>query len=296
MVVDKKFRFLISTAALCGALSISCGDESEDGDSGDTGDNNAQGEEMVTKTLTLVPITALDDSAPIADVHHVSFLDSTTGLAFNPAVEGDTTAGTGKITITAPKRISDVYIVGVARTPVETSTYDTVILNTDPAAGETLLRISSQGTASLAGSVAGYAARDDRASFSGAIYWAPDGAIKGAVGCAKVYLDDNTGNAEDEDQRYVGPNRLPTTYAKLDHTLRGGSFFFGNMTKGKHKVRVSVDNGKTFIPEAEVSFNVTVARQDAKSPFKSVLYQLPIYVKTPTNPMPADCPQDPASL
>lgn len=287
MALDIKRKILVSAVALLGALAVSCGDESGDGDEKET-------EETITRTLTLVPITAQDDSAPIADVHHVTFLDSETGAPFTPPVEGDTTAGSGKITITAPKKTSDIYIQGVSRTPADTSTYDTVILNVSPDSGETLLRISSVGTASLAGSVAGFTMRDDRASFSGSVYWAPTGLIQGAVGCAKIYIDGQAANSDEYDQRYIGPNRLPTTYAKLDHTLRGGSFYFGNIAKGKHKIQVTVDDGATFI--AEVEFNVTLTRAEAKSPFKSVIYQLPIYVKTPTNPMPASCPQDPATL
>jgi len=76
----------------------------------------------------------------------------------------------------------------------------------------------------------------------------------------------------------------------LEQTLAGsGRFYFGNLAKGEHTLKVSMDGGSTFI--AQRSIFVGKARQDASSPFKALLYLVGLDVKGP-NPTPASCPSE----
>lgn len=282
-----KRNVLTSAVLLASALAISCGDEKEDVISTMTGDTR-------DVALTLVLITAVDDSAPIADPHRVEVLDSETGLPLDPPIETTSAAVTGKVQLNdvPATKLVNIYVHGVARDPVTTSTYDNVVLNVPPDTGETLLRVSTQGLAGIAGTVAGFTAAEDAAVVTGTVYWSPGGVRTGAVGCAKLYIDGKTENADDYAQRYISTSRLPTTIDKLDRTLRAGSFYFGNVPKGQHKIKISLDDGQSFIGE-DVDINVSIVRSEATSPFKSILYQLGIDIDTPENPTLESCPADP---
>jgi hypothetical protein len=289
MSFGKKRGILASALLLSGALAIACGDDSDDKD---TGPQTGATRDV---SLTLVLITAVDDSAPIADPHKIIVLDSETGKPLDPPIETTSEAVTGKILLKGvpADKLVNLYVQGVARDPEATSTYDGVILNVPPDTGETLLRVSTQGTAALAGQVAGFTPAADKAGVTGTVYWSPGGVRKGAVGCAKIYIDGKTANADDFDQRYVYTNRLPATISTQSQTLRAGSFYFGNVPKGQHSLQISLDDGQTFINDEDIEFTVGTVRGEAASPYKSVLYQLGIDIKTEKNPTLDSCPADP---
>jgi hypothetical protein len=275
-----------------------CGDDDSDANSDPKVDAGTSGEEdastagqTVSITSTLVPITADDNSAPILTPHEVELYDSATGKPLSPAVKGTTSSKDGTITNKIPvDKVVAIYIKGEGAKDEPTSTYDTMIVNYNPDAKETLLRISSAGTKSLAESTAVFKSRDDRAALTGAIYWTPGGGtIKGVVGCAKIFVDDETGAAEDYDQRYLGKSPLPATLADQDQTSRRGQFYFGNISTGEHTFKVSLDDGETFIADATVVLPFT--RADAQSETKAFIYQLGFYIDLPANPTPASCPQ-----
>ena len=93
-------------------------------------------------------------------------------------------------------------------------------------------------------------------------------------------------------QRYNAANGIPTTLRRLDQTLaNSGRFYFGNLAKGQHTLKVTLDGGKSFI--AERSLFIGRTREEAESPFKSLLYLVGIDVKGP-NPTPASCPSEEA--
>lgn len=285
-----KQSVLVSAMALLGALSVGCGD---DGGGGKDTDGNADGggvDQPYTNTLTLVPILATMESEFIGVPHTVEVWDPATGKPLNPPVTGTTSASDGKITLTTPKKAPySIYIQGVGPTSNSSSTYDTVILNTPPATGDSFLRISQVGTASLAATpmFGNFELKADRAPIGGAVYWMKDGKRLGAVGCAKVYIDDEPQPSTQYDQRYNGANGLPVT--GLTETLRQGRFYVGNITPGEHTIKASLDNGATFV--GETKFVITMVRKDAKSELKNILYQIGVDIEGDANPTPASCPQ-----
>ncbi|HEX6243221.1 MAG TPA: hypothetical protein VFZ61_20045, partial [Polyangiales bacterium] len=130
-----------------------------------------------------------------------------------------------------------------------------------------------------------------KVALSGAVYAVNDaGRRVGIVGCAQVFIDDQPHPAVSFDQRYNASNGLPTRPERLDRTLAGsGRFYFANLTKGEHTLKVSMDGGKSFILERKIL--VSKVRGEASSPFKSLLYLVGLDVKG-TNPTPAGCPSE----
>ena len=89
-------------------------------------------------------------------------------------------------------------------------------------------------------------------------------------------------------QRYIGSGGLPTGSEFLSQTLRGsGRFYFGNLAKGQHTLRVSIDDGRSFI--ATATFFVPYSRAEATSESKEMLVQLDIDIEGP-DPTPTSCP------
>lgn len=238
----------------------------------------------------VVSVLATDCGGGLPVPHEVELLDAKTGVAL-PGFK-TTSASGGKYSFkNVPGDVAiAIHALGVGPTTESGSTYDTVSFYV-PNTGDNLLRVSSVGTAGLTGMAAGFTPADDRAALSGAVYQVDDSGRRiGAIGCAKIYLDDQPHPAPGLDQRYNASNGIPTALTKLDQTLAGaGRFYIGNLTKGEHKLRVSLDDGKTFI--AERSVFLAMSRQEAASPFKSILYLMGIDVKGP-NPTRADCPTE----
>jgi hypothetical protein len=290
-------RRVVAWAFSSALIWAGCGSDGDDSES--TVDAGAGGSESdaggttaatVTLSSTLVPITADDESTPIKVPHDVVLYDAESGKPLDPAVEGKTTSS-GKLSLTVPTtKMFSIYVKGVGPATEADSTYDTMVLNYNVKGGETLLRISSSGTKATAESFAKFTGLEDRAALSGAIYWAPGGGTrKGAIGCAKVYIDGQSAPDEDQAQRYIGSTPLPVTLEAQDQTTRRGQFYFGNIKTGEHTIKVSIDDGKTFIHEEK--FYVPYTRTDAKSETKAFLYQLGLYVDAPANPTPESCPQ-----
>jgi hypothetical protein len=279
MVITNRFS-ISSLVLVMGALSLGCGDDGDDGDGG--GDSEA------TFSSTLVPITAENTSTFISTPHKVSLLNERE-QPLNPPVTAMTGAD-GRVTIAdRPDDATTIYVEGVGAANVPASTYDTIIPKHNWDSGETLLRISTQGTLTLAESLSDFQANQDRAAVSGAVYWTTDGKLrKGAVGCAKIYIDGKTAPDDEQSQRYVGSTGLPAPLASQPQTVKNsGRFYIGNMTTGEHTLKVSVDDGASFI--GEKTFFVGKARKDALSPTKSVIYQVGLDITAETNPQPATC-------
>jgi hypothetical protein len=222
--------------------------------------------------------------------HEVELLDAKTGAAL-PGFKTTSTSGGRYAFKNVPGDVEiALHATGVGPVTESGSTYDTISFFS-PNTGDNLLRVSSVGTAGLTGMAAGFTPAEDRAALSGAVYQVNDsGRRVGAIGCAKIYLDDLPHPAPGLDQRYNASSGIPTTLARLDNTLAGaGRFYIGNLTKGEHKLRVSLDDGKTFIAERSVFLGRS--RQEAGSPFKSILYLVGIDIKGP-NPTRPDCPTE----
>lgn len=288
-----KRKVWTSAIMLMGALAVGCGDDKDDkGDGDKNGDAGTGGGGVKEWTGTLVAITADNADAPILTPHKVSLLNSDTGEPLDPPVETMTSSQNGQATlpIDREKNIA-IYIEGVGPAGGAMSSYDTVMLNINPDSGDQLLRISSAGTLQIAEGSGGFQAKPDRAAVTGAVYFSPGKVRKGAIGCAKIYIDGHE-NPEDHDfdQRYMAASSpLPALLSAQDQTSRRGQFYIGNMTEGEHTIKVSLDDGETFI--VEQTFFVPFSREEAKSPTKSVLMQLGLDVDTATNPTPASCPQ-----
>lgn len=264
---------------------------------GACGGGGGSGSDGGTENLlqyTLVGVLAVDDSNPIAKPHEIEVLDSATGEPLDPPLILMSEPSTGKVHIDLPEGIIPSYHVVGSGTADEDS-YDQILLNTSPDNGDTLFRVSTNGASMLANQTGVFENKDDHAPLAGAVFHTVDGVRVGSVGCAKVYLDDDTTGADESiDQRYSGSNSLPVTLDELDRTLRVGSrFYLANVPPGKHRLRASVDDGETFLGETEVV--ITRARQDAAGPSKLILYQVGIDIESENNPTPANCPEDPQS-
>ncbi|MEY4510850.1 MAG: hypothetical protein RLZZ450_2972 [Pseudomonadota bacterium] len=309
MFFNSKFARIPSALMVLGVLAVGCGDDDDDkvtpkpdggtlldaslgdaggGDAGGGGGGTAAPAPLTPYTGTLVPILATDTSAPIAVPHTLELLNPKTGKPYSPAVTAMTTAVTGTVTFNAPADPIYIWIKGVGA-----DTYDTVIANASRLNGDKLLRISSSGTLSLANMTGGYTNKPDRAAVAGIVYWSPGGVRKGAIGCAKIFIDGKTANDTDQDQLYNAASGLPTTIDKQSQTLKAGRYYIANMTVGQHSLRASLDNGATFLGTAPSTFLVPFPRSEASSTTKAVLVQASIDVDVPANPTPATC-VDPA--
>jgi hypothetical protein len=300
LIKTPALALVIAASSSAALLTSACGSDGkdeepgggdEDGNGGDgDGDGDVDGE-TYSVSLTLVPILAVDTSSPIGDPHKVRVLDATTGEPLDPPIEATSERGSGKVTLDGIPRDQpiSIYVEGVGPASTASSTYDTCLLNFNVEAGDPLLRISSAGTYTLAANSGGYEAETDRAALSGGLYWAPEGPRQGTVGCAQLCVDGSKEPNEDVSQRYIGPSGLPTTLDEQSETNRSGRFYLGNLTKGKHTMRASLDGCETFIGE-EVEFFVPVTRAEAKSDLKAVLLQFGFDLALPTNPTPSDCP------
>lgn len=272
-----------------------CGEEDKTDDKADPGGDADGGGASGTydASFTLISVADSDDSNPIVAPHKVVVLDAATGKPLDPPIE--TTTKAGKFTLKGiPKDTTvSIYVQGVgpAGDDAPGSTYDTILLNFNPKAGDPLFRISTAGLLALAPGSADYEVKADRAAAAGAIYWAPSpaGTRKGSVGCAKICIDGKT-PAEDLDVRYIAPNStLPTTIDRQSETSRSGRFYVGNLTEGKHTLAASLDNCKTTLGD-ETEFFVPFSRGEAKSEVKAVLLQLFIDLDVASNPTPKSCP------
>jgi hypothetical protein len=247
------------------------------------------------KMLTLVNVLAQDPSGFIAASHEVQLLDLETGMPLNPPVTTTTKTGTGQFTF---KKVpcdakTWIHVKGVGPKTDSMSTYDSLSLNA-PDSGEVIIRISSAGTSTSAEATGGFTGKDDQVAIGGAVYTVDDsGKRTGSIGCATVYIDDQPHPALTNDQRYIAVTGLPTPLDKQSKTLRSGKFYFGNVTTGPHKLKVSIDGGATFLTllggSKELSFSMPFARKDASSDLKSVLVLLGMDVPG-ANPTPASCP------
>jgi hypothetical protein len=305
LINTRALALLIAASSSAALLSSGCGSDDKDeepgggdedgsdgaGDGADGADGDGSGDETYSVNLTLVSILAVDTSSPIPDPHKVRVLDATTGEPLDPPIEATSERGSGKVKLDGiPKgQPISIYVEGVGPASTPNSTYDTCLLNFNVDAGDPLLRISSAGTYTLAANSGGYEAEADRAALSGGLYWAPEGPRQGTVGCAQLCVDGSKMPNEEVSQRYIGPSGLPTTLDEQSETNRSGRFYLGNLTKGKHKMRASLDECETFIGE-EVEFFVPVTRADAKSDLKAVLLQFGFDIALPQNPTPSDCP------
>lgn len=288
---------LVLTSAIWGSACDEEGDEQgsegqPDAGAGDVSDGAVGSGSRPSFTLDgcVVSVLATDCGGGLPMPHEVELLDAKTGVAL-PGFK-TTSAPGGKYSFkNVPGDVElAVHAIGVGPATDSGSTYDTISFYV-PNTGDNLLRVSSVGTASLTGRAAVFTPADDTAALSGAVYQVSDSGQRiGAVGCAKIYLDDQPHPASALDQRYNASNGIPTELAKLDQTLKGsGRFYIGNLTKGEHRLRVSLDDGNTFIAERTVF--IAQSRQEASSPFKSILYLVGIDVKGP-NPTRADCPTE----
>lgn len=307
-----KSSVLVSAFVAASSLAlVACGD---DGEKKDPVDNPDAGNGMPSdEPYDLVDYTVVGvlDLNPVSAVHKVELLDVETAKPFDPPLTAMTAAGTGKFTIRGVPgggKGAWIHVIGAGPASVSTSTYDS--LSYGPrTSGETLIRISTVGTAEFAERTAAFKAKPDQIAIGGAVYTTnSQGRRTGAIGCAQIFLDNTTtlptadGDPMTDDAtdpnviRYVGTSGLPLplgvsegTTKRLDKTLKDqGKFFIGNVSKGKHTFRASMDGGKTFIGEQEL--NIPFSRSEATGEFKGFLALFGIDVKTDTNPQPASCP------
>jgi hypothetical protein len=238
---------------------------------------------------TLVSVLANDESGFIATPHTIHVLRAEDGAPFSPPLQVTTSAANGRFTLPAiPGDVPiTLHVVGNGPLNDPTSTYDALKLDFD-ATRDRLLRISSVGTASVGETTGAYTGLQDRSELGVTVYFTSAGQRAGVVGCAKAFLDADPNAAADADLRYVARTGLPTTLAQQPSTLRSsGRFQFGNVPSGVHTVRVSVDDGATFI--AEQTVYVPFTRAEAEGPYKSVHAVVDIEVPGP-DPTPVNCP------
>lgn len=241
--------------------------------------------------VTLLSLLSQGASDPFTTPLEVLALDSTTGQPLEPPVRATSEAGTGRVVldIDPESNVPSLQVVGAGSG--EEDAHDSVHLNFVAEYEPGLLWVGQNGLADLPATTGEYQDRADRAPLMGAIYWhRKDGPREGTVGCAKVFLDGSSSEMDDDsDQRYVAENGLPTSPSRLTQTLPTGGFHFGNLTTGRHTLRVSVDGGQSFLGAEE--FVVSRARQDALGPSPNILYVLSIDLEAESDPTPEDCSQ-----
>jgi hypothetical protein len=291
-------QLLVATCVAVGSLVVlACGDDtdgekpdaSQDSDGGmEPSDEDGGKTEAKTQSRcgTLVAITAADTSAPILAPTKIIVLNSDTGEPLVPEVSTTTSSKDGTWCLKDIPSESPIAFHSIGTGDDKTGYYDSIVLNVKPSTpDDPLSRISSASTASVAGATGGFTAKPEMGALSGGVYVIRDGKRVGAIGCAKVYIDDEPHPAEKYDERYINDQSLPTTLDKQQATLPNrGTFFFGNLPKGKHKLKVTVDDGKTFFNETDIF--IGLAREDASSAYKAVLYQIGLDVdgdKTPAS-------------
>jgi hypothetical protein len=228
-------------------------------------------------------------SEPIAPPHRIRVLRAADGMPFDPPIELTTLAGLGSFGVPPiPGNVPiTLHVVGEGPASNPSSTYDSVKIGYDPTT-DSMVRIHNVGTATIQSVTGGYTIRQDRAPLDVTVYVRDDNRFVGAVGCAQAFLDGSSTAAAEADLRYTAANELPTTLSMLSATRRGaGRFSFGNISKGPHTLRISVDGGATFI--AEVPFFVPLTRAEAVGDYKTVYMRLDVAV-TGADPTPASCP------
>lgn len=308
--------FVLSAFVAMTALSaaVSCGGDGGDPETKPDGGSTSGGTAGTTgggttgggsgpydMDLTLVGVL---DLKPVAAVHKVELLSAVTGLPLDPKAETMTADGAGTFSFKKVARDPGVWIhvIGAGPKTTTTSTYDSLSLSA-PDSGDKLIRISTVGTASIAEKSGKFTADQTKIAIGGAVYQV-DGTGKriGSVGCAQVFLDDSTTpaaeGADDFATRYVASTGLPaplgTASPALNKTLAGaagGKFFIGNVPKGKHTFKVSMDGGKTFIKEAEKEIYIPFTRDEAAGDFKGFLTLIGLDVPG-KDPTPAGCPTE----
>jgi hypothetical protein len=287
---------LVVALALASALgSGGCGEDSEkEPDAGEQqgGTSNEGGMEEVPKVRTasgtLVIVTATDTTAPITIPHKIVVLDAFTDEPLGPQYQTMTSPSNGfwEIKDIPTSKTTSLHIQGQG--DAATGYYDSVITNVmGTTADDALTRISSAGTAATAGIVAGFTPKQDMAALTVGVYQVRNRTRIGVVGCTQVWLDDDPNQPPAlGDLRYVAANGLPTTIANQNKTEASrGALLFGNIAKGRHKMKLSVDGGKTFFGETE--FYIGKSRDDATSASKNILYQ--IGIELPDDKTPSDC-------
>lgn len=296
-----KNTWLVSAFAAVSALAaVGCGDSDDDkkedaggGSEEDAGMNGDTDAGMVAATRsrlgTLVAITATDTTAPIKIPHEIVVLNAETGKPLVPALSTMTSATDGKWEIKDIPTAVPVALHVKGEGDAASGTYDSIITNiTGTTADDGLTRISSASTASIAGQVSGFEPKQDRGAISAGVYRIRNGQRVGVVGCVKVLLDDSEAKTTDADLRYVGSGGLPAPIATQDKTeSMRGAFLIANIPKGEHTIKLTVDDGKTYFGETKVF--IGMARSDATSNFKGVLYQVGIEVPAEPDLTPAGC-------
>ena len=254
-----------------------------DAGSGNDAGNDA-GPQLVAVSAKLVSFETGD---PIATPHSVDILDNQTGAQLTPAIHLTSEANTGVVSGQIPPGKHIVWIHGAGN--ANTGTIDNVLVNVDPATAEDLITVFPADVINAAEQSAQVTARGDRAALTGELYWTKNGQRQGTIGCAKVFIDGKTSADTDQAERYnAAPDSLPVPLADQDQTGKSGLFFFGSLTKGAHTIRVSVDDGKTFVG-SPVTFFVPLTNSEASSALKRVLVQLVVDLAAPADPTPASC-------
>lgn len=317
MSVVKKMSGAVSISAfvaLTAVAGFACGgDDKEETDGGNggqpsgmgggdagggNGDCNGDEGTRPDRDLVLINVTGSSASEFIGKPSKVEVIDGD-GKPLSPPITAMTnTSGQFKLGGT-PCSLKGAWIHVTGTGTTDEDTYDSLSLSA-PDSGDTLIRASFVGTVKLAEMTGGFTAMDSKVAIGGAVYRVDDkGKRIGTIGCAQIYMDGNAHPKEGVDQRYV-QGALPTTWTTRDKTERTGKFYFGNVDKGEHTFKVSVDGGKSFLKlrpieggetvEA-VTIKVPFVRSEAKGPYKSFLALFGIDVPG-SDPTPADCPPD----
>ncbi|MET0285874.1 MAG: hypothetical protein ABW352_15440 [Polyangiales bacterium] len=267
-------------------LAVGCGEDADDDADADSAvPLDASVARPTRYETTLVPASSRDASVFIAIPHEVSLLD-VDGNPVQPPVE-ILSGEDGKIRFDLPRSAVSIYVVGVGPAEDASSTSDTVLLNVDWTVEDSLLRITTRAGLEFFAGMAGVEARADRAALTGQVYWTRNGVRQGTVGCAQLFIDGLRVPDESQAQRYASNGSLVLPEVR-SATTRDGFFYFGNIRIGLHMLRVSFDGGQSYV--AMAAFTVARPRSGARSPSKSILYQIGVEVEANVDPTPATCP------
>lgn len=299
-----KNTLLVSALVAMGSIAaIGCGDDGDKGNEtvdgggatpgggmmgggGDGGGAESCAGKKRTWSGTLVPVLDQNTNNPIKTPHKIVALDNETGQPLEGGkYSAMTSASNGAWEIKDVPMDKPIAFHTAGQGDAMTGFYDAVTINVKcDTAPEPLSRISAAGTATLAEMAAGYTAKPEAAGLSVGVYHVVNGQRLGTIGCVKAVLDDSEEATKAADLRYVPAGGIPSATATMSEKVRG-AMLFGNIPKGKHKLKFTVDNGATYFGETEI--NIFRSRSEAESQFKSILFFLGIEV--PEDKTPAGC-------
>lgn len=288
---------VLGSEASCSARDLSVFACVPGPDSSIEGVESASAEELLWQTPTATLVSWFDGDPIVGESYEVRLLEAPptgTPTTRGSALQSDPETGELQLPMASERGTTVFHVLGssyAVEDGFETivfDTYDSVLLNFSWQHGDRRIRVPLVEMAGFEQAIAQVVPELDRAALTGHVYGGPANEVRGSVACAELFLDDaSTGMDQDAAQRYLASNRLPAAPQDQTHTSSSGGFYFGNLSPGTHRMRVTLDGGQTFVADEKVA--ITMVRADAWGPAELMLYQFDMHVDATSDPTPSDC-------